>query len=367
MSDTVEDAHQDNGPSAADLYRGYARDAAKAGRAAGVSHNEEEHAEAMIVESELTEAEEIERIAEEETDRLKLQKMRGEPIGFTPVIEEDEKDVKSKLLERQQLQIWERMSHDYTLDLLEQGALEQEERATMLQEERYQLKVHLAESKDFYKTFKETERLEAEYWRRRALITMENLRHSLQRNEDHLNKMETFSEQLLTGAHKRVLSAIAEEYHQKGKNGELIYPGESDKVRGPSRNDPSLSENYLRSLPPKDKIGEISSFRKYLFKGRKGPVRDLSEGFEIHSLKQDKVEEVVREGPKEPKWVDGADPINTGVRLETAIDPSTLDPQKQQQFLNELARLLHVHPSCLMVRTLSDVEAQARAKGYDSK
>ena len=57
-----------------------------------------------------------------------------------------------------------------------------------------------------------------------------------------------------------------------------------------------------------------------------------------------------------PHIVENAPPINTGVRLELAVDPDTLDPEKQKLFLHELARLVHVHPDIFVIRKLSETE-----------
>jgi len=258
----------------------------------------------------------------------------------------------------------EKISLEYECDLRDQVDKEVEEQAQMKLEEKYNFKLLTAHAKFYFKTFKEKHLLEVEYWRRKAIVALRKHRAETAAHEEHYAKLEAHSDELDLAAYRKILPAIAGEYQRHGMA--RVYP-EEEKLRRPDNIDPQLSSNYLRPLPPHQAMSSINKFTKYINKGKQGPPRDLDEGFAIDSLAAEDSEEEVEKALLLPSLVEGAAPIQTGVRLELAVDPATLDPEKQQLFLQELARLVHVHPDIFVIRKLNQIGLSDHSEGEEGK
>ena len=249
---------------------------------------------------------EEEVIRKEEEERKKM--LAERPIDkLLEEVTESAEDVQRKLRERETFSAMEKLSLDYQCELKDQIDGEHREQAQMLTEEKYRNKLLTAEAKFYYKSFKEAHLMEVEYWRRKAALTMEVLQCKQRAHAEHLVKLEEHSEQLDLAAYRRILPAISATYQKHGMA--KVYP-EEEKLRRPTDTDPSLSNNYLRPLPPRPAMESIHKFKKYLYKGgkdqpgyrhtaltrslhltldpgKKGPVKDLSEGFELQQHREE--------------------------------------------------------------------------------
>ena len=148
---------------------------------------------------------------------------------------------------------------------------------------------------------------------------------------------------------------LKEQYDELGKT--ELYPFEEG--RAPSDTHLTLVAPGLRPLPPD--MDSVVMLKRYIHKGKApvGPKKDLDEGFEIEkpidtegSNAEGDVGNTV--GVDDEQGGGGqADGVQTSVELELSVDPSTLSPEDQIKFLNELANMMGVDPSTLSISSIT--------------
>jgi len=367
--ETGEERQQQDEGGAAEMFKKYAQNAEAHGRAAGGSQeeeddNDEENTEKIeadgeetkenttnrtaLSEEEAAEKEEEERIAQEEFERSAW--LTKHPLVFE--VDENESDVIFKEIERTSMAMWEKTAFAFIAELRDEVDDEVAEEKMMLTEDQYVNKMLVGKARVAYFALKERDLMASELCMRKALLVMRNCRAQAAEHEEHFKKMDDASTQLELAAHKRVLSMIQKQYQKKGMSD--LYP-KGEGQRHPDNVTAKLANSSpLRKLPQKK--DNVYAFRKYVYAGReemKPIARPLDEGFEIQDLSPPKEDQAGEEEvPPELKYMFGSVPLKTDVMLELAVDPASLDPKKQEDFLAAVAKEAKCHPSQLIVRTV---------------
>jgi len=253
--------------------------------------------------------------------------------------------------ERERFGVYDGKSKEYMEDKVVEEAGEEQERHTMGEEQDYTHSLHMARIEETFAQEKNAAVLDAEEWYRHAARAARTYREAAQGQSDIEAKYAEFQEEMDEGAHKRVYMMLKEQYDHLGKT--ELYPFEDG--RNPADSHLTLVAAPLRPLPPD--MGSVVMMKRYIHKGKAPPKRDIAEGYDLSSQNNaaDELQPTAgTSGAAEQQAAadPNGEPIQASVELELSIDPSTLSPEEQVKFLNEMASFVGVDAASLSIHSI---------------
>lgn len=267
------------------------------------------------------------------------------------------------LEERETFAVYDQYAKEYMADKQVEEREEHGESKGMALEDDYAYQLMEAAQVMRFTELKNGAVLDAEEWYRKAARAVAVYRVAAKAQADIDSKYAEYQEEMDEGAHKRVYMMLKEQYDEMGKT--ELYP--FDDGRSPNDTHLTLVAPALRPLPPD--MDSVVMMKRYIHKGKAPPRKDLSEGFEIgpkddktaagsvveQDADKDATEAKEDSAPEKPEPQSPAkeDQVATSIELELSVDPSTLSPDEQVKFLNELASMMGVDPASLSISSLA--------------